>query len=192
FEQYRDNPDYLDVQYDPETNGLMATHREHNTHPNDNQRSFGYMAEFSHLPESERGLTGDQLEKECQKELYRMGHKAILRQEGMRGSDGNELAALDMDLNNVTMDIFTPRGEKWANGIWDKSKQIGRVFEQTEVSSNSLCVFFYDASMYSNEKMLSEIAGYKEKVQRTRNAAQNIEKIYCVVRGASSIITYDI
>lgn len=54
-ERYLNDPDYADsVKYNPENGGLMATHKDHKEHPNDNVKYF---------PEQ---LTGDDLEKEFQ------------------------------------------------------------------------------------------------------------------------------
>ncbi len=94
FKKYKSDKNYIEeeTQYDPKTGALMATHKEHIVHTEGEELFFGNM-------------TSTMLEKECQKELYRLGHKAILEKELDYGKDGNVLACLDMTFDKERVDI---------------------------------------------------------------------------------------
>ena len=74
---------YKDVEFNPTTGALKATHIGHN----------------------EGNDEGFRLEKKLVNHLYSCGHSIILADEQKKGKDGNVLTSLDMVLDGVRMDI---------------------------------------------------------------------------------------
>lgn len=74
---------YKDVEFNPTTGALKATHVGHN----------------------EGSDEGGRLEKKLVNQLYSCGHSIILADEQKKGRNGNVLTSLDMILDGVRMDI---------------------------------------------------------------------------------------
>ena len=175
---------YTDVKFDPKSGGVKATHRGHTQHTSAKERTY-----FD-------GLTGDDLERQCQDQLFRTGHTAILRDESQKTPNGEYLPALDLELDGRVMDIRSitqdnPRG--YGGQLAAKNKQLGRFNRHSETKSDAVCLYFYDAKMYSEEKMLNGINYLKmQKKEDGTPITIRIKTIYCVVNGKDKIIPFDI
>ena len=129
-----------------------------------------------------------ELEKLCQKELFRMGHKAILRDEP------NHITSLDIIIDDKIMDIRSicengPRTIR--NGLNSKNSQIYAFYAETDIKPDSVCLYFHDPTMYGKEKMKKQIEMFIDFQNYIGNTIY-IEKVYCVVHGADKVDIYDI
>ena len=175
--RYLNDPEYKDVEFDERTGGVKATHEGHNEHPNDQTRYFG--------------LSPYQLEKACQDEIFRMGHQAILRNEGIEIERGKTASSLDLELDGVIMDIAShTTAEMYGGMLMGKNSQIRRAREQSGDISDSVCLYFHDG-IFSEERLKNDIEWYKDFVVDC-GSVQRIHHVYVVVRGESDIRKYDI
>ena len=135
YRELLNNPDYTDVRFDKKSGGVVATHIGHITHDGPKaERFFG-------------GLTSTDLERECQKQAFKSGHTALLLDES-KMHKGNQLPALDLELDGVKMDIRSVTGRGWYSNIFvAKNKQLHRYNSREDVTEqvNSLCLYFHDA-----------------------------------------------
>ena len=182
MEQLKDNPDYKDVQFDEETGGLLATHKGHKTANVHKEVYFGNM-------------TASKLEETCCEQLFKMGHKVIRLDEQARGKDGNTLPALDISLNGRVMDIrsITAHSSNYVNALTDKNKQLKKYNKRVDISStsDSLCLYFHDADMYSEQKIIDSINSYKH-ILESRGSEIQIRRVYVVVRGNPQTLEFDV
>lgn len=151
FVEYDNDPNYKDVEFNPENGALKATHTGH----------------FYHKEEDE-----------CQQILFETGNKAVLLDESAKDNNNDFLPSLDLELNGKKMDIrtITEANENTIrNGLNAKDKQIRNVFNKTGVVSDSVCLYFRDAGLYSTEAVLAGINAYK------KNQNYRIKYVYCVV-----------
>lgn len=183
FKKYKNDKDYIDkeTKYNPKTGGLMATHKEHIVHTEKEELFFGDM-------------TTTMLEKECQKELYRLGHKAILEKELEHDINGNRLTSLDLTFDNERVDIasITQNGY-YGWQMYNKNKQVERWNARPDVSTNaeSFILYFHDPTMFSEEKMQQSIPFFHDKL--TENGReQHIKRVHCVIKGSNEIKTYSL
>ena len=133
---------YKDVEFDPETGGVKATHRGHNTHPNDKVKFFGNM-------------TGDQLENEIMELLYKNGHSVIFCDESKKNRQGLTMRALDMQLDGKMMDIksVTRVTKAYGYDLLHKNGQLCGYNNRTDVheKADTVCLYFHDPKMYSSK-----------------------------------------
>ena len=126
---------YYDVQFNPETGALKATHVGHKT-----GSSIGHL-----------------LEKKLLDLLFACGHSIILCDERKKGRNGDELASLDMILDGVRMDIKSILENKEYYGwpLYRKNDQLIRFNSRTDIheTADTLCVYFDDPSMFAPEKI---------------------------------------
>ena len=183
FKKYKNDKDYIDkeTKYNPKTGGLMATHKDHIVHTEKEELFFGDM-------------TTTMLEKECQKELYRLGHKAILEKELENDINGNRLTSLDLTFDNERVDIasITQNGY-YGWQMYNKNKQVERWNARPDVSTNaeSFILYFHDPTMFSEEKMQQSIPFFHDKL--TENGReQHIKRVHCVIKGSNEIKTYSL
>lgn len=177
FRQYSDDPNYNDVQFNTDTYGMKATHKGHAVHTNEQTRYFG--------------LSPNELELACQDNIFRMGHRAILRDESQK-RNGNYLPALDLELDGIIMDIRSiTAGEHYGNAIMAKHRQLRNVKHKTGLETDALCLYFHLPEMFSEQKLQHDIEWYKRTLQQYE-AKQRIHHIYVVVNGAEDIKHYDL
>lgn len=185
--QYRDNPDYKDVKFNKKTGAIMATHKSHIEHSAKNEETFF----------GEEKLTSTMLEKECQKELFRMGNKAVLENENEFGSDNNQLAALDLNLNGKMADIasITSNSNRYSYTLYRKNGQLQRynAREDVEEKADALVLHFHDPSFFSEEKMQKSINTFKYwRNSKGEPIERHLKTVHCVIKGADNAKTYTI
>ena len=184
FNEYQmllNDPNYKDVYFDEKSGAIKAKHIGHNGHdPNDRQRFFG-------------SLTKEDLENECQDLLYKWGNKTILRNEQVRRGNGDFASCLDLELNGEIMDIasITEYNGRYGSRLMSKNNQIKRAREQSGDLSDSLCLYFHDASMFVEEQLINDLQWYKDYAPSC-GSEQRIHHVYVVVRGENSFRKYDI
>lgn len=155
YERLKDDPDYRDVHFDPKTGGVKATHIGHNGHdPNDKKRFFGNM-------------TKEDLENECQNVAYRLGHRFVLRNENIlrKGTLFHEnQVQLDAVMDGRIMDIrsICSDSPSWQYRILKKNYQAWDFMKETGETCDSMILYFHEPSMYSREKALYSIQGFKQ------------------------------
>ena len=179
--RYLNDPQYKNVEFDEKTGGVKATHKGHNGHdPNDLTRYF-------------ENLTKEDLENECQEILFKWGHKAILRNEQIFQANGNQASCLDLELDGVIMDIasITEFNGMYGSRLMNKNNQISRARLQSGDISDSLCLYFHDATMFHEQQLISDIEWYKEFAPSC-GSEQRIHHVYVVIRGGVDVIKYDI
>lgn len=173
YEKLKDDDRYVGVEFDEQTGGLMATHRGHNTHPNDNNILIG-------------GMTGDELEKHFQRQMFKTGHSVVFCDESKQNASKQTLSALDMVLDGVVMDLasVTKHKKHYGSVFTKKNKQLGRYNRRSDVTieSNTVCVYFYEPTMYSRKGVIDGIDYLKSKVDNMR-----IKHIVCVINEANGI-----
>lgn len=185
YERLKADPDYTDVHFDEKTGGVKATHVRHINHAEPNAERF--FAE---------GLTGSDLECLCQNHLFRMGHTAILRNEQQKTPNGDYLPALDLELDGRLMDIRSITQDKpyYGSALRSKNGQLGRYNHAFNTKEDSVCLYFYDDSMFSEEKVKNGI-NYLKNVTREDNGEPitiYIKTVYCVVNGKKEIIKFEL
>ncbi len=90
-----------------------------------------------------------------------------------------------MDIRSITGSGY------YGNALMAKNKQLGNVKRKTGFEGDSVCLYFHDAVLFSQEKMINDIEWYKQNVIEM-GTTQRIKHIYCVVNGANDIIKFDI
>lgn len=183
FKKLQKDSNYKDVRFDKKTGGLMATHKGHITHDG---------------PDAERffeGLTSSELESECQEQLYKTGHSAIFHDESQKYK-GQRLPALDMELDNVTMDIRSITGRGWYSHVFiKKNDQLRRYNRRTDISkkADALCLYFHDPSLFDETKMLKSINYFRfYRDESGRLLRRELKRVYCVIKGRDDLLVYTI
>ena len=183
YRELKNNPEWSDVEYDKRTGGLRAQHVGHIIHDS---------------PKAERffeGFTSTQLELECQAELFRIGHVALLLDESKK-KNGNKLAALDLELDGEAMDIRSITGRGWYSHVFEKKNiQLTKYNAREDVKqpSNSVCLYFHDPSLFDHEKMIKSIKRFQHYRDKHGNLLdRKIRHVYCVVKGTGKLLKYDI
>ena len=183
YQQLKSNPEYRDVQFDKKTGGIKATHIGHITHEGARAERFF------------EGLTSSDLEKECMNQLFRNGHKVLFCNETLRRR-GQQLPALDMELDGKIMDIRSVTGRGWYSNIFvSKNEQLYRYNNREDVTekSDSLCMYFHDSSLYNEEKMRSSISMFKYRRDNDGNLlSRQLKNVYCVIKGNAKIKKFEI
>lgn len=184
FEELKRDSQYHpeSIKFDEKTGGIRATHKGHKNADVHKEIYF-------------ENMTSGKLEEACCEQLFRMGNKVILLDEKSRGEDGNTLSSLDMSLNGQVMDIrsITTHSSSYVNALTDKNKQLKKYNQRADISSrsDSLCLYFHDPSMYSEERMRKSLNSYQH-ILSSRNTEIQIREIYIVIRGKDEIIRFSI
>ena len=177
--RYKGDKNYTDVEFDPVNGGVKAIERGHKTQDVHPERFFGNMSSVD-------------LEMACYNQLYRMGNKVILLDEEKKGENGNTLTALDMSLNGIIMDIrsITKNGDKTIlNALTKKDEQLADYNKHSSLSADSLCLYFHDASMYSEAKVKEALLGYKNIFKsREHQPKPSIKHLYIVIKDIDRVI----
>ena len=185
-ERYRQllaDENYTDVQYDPQTGGLKATHVGHAHISNENDKKF-----FD-------GLTGFDLERECQEILFRMGHTAILRDESKELVKGQALPSLDLELDGQLVEIrniTVERLDNYGSALDAKNRHLKRFNAANNEQANAVLLYFHDATFYSEERILNGINFLKGIIRNEKPITIQIKHVYCVVNGKKELIKFDI
>lgn len=177
--KYLKDADYHDVDFNW-NGGMKATHNGHIVHSAKKEEKF-----------FKEQLTSTQLEQECQDVLFRLGHKAILRDESQKDANKDYLPSLDLQLDDKIMDIRSITTENCGSALLSKNKQLGNVKYKTGVKSDSICLYFHDATLFSENKLLNDIKWFKEKLNEY-GSKQRIEKIHVVIKDTKEILFYEI
>lgn len=165
YERLSKDKRYKDVEFNPTTGALKATHIGHNE-----GRDSGFA-----------------LEKKLVASLYQCGHSIILCDEQKKGRDGNTLVSLDMVLDGVRMDIksITKNKDFYGSAIREKNKQLVKFNARTDVHepANTLCLYFDDPIMFAPEKITN---GYEYMKGRTSRAIE-LRHIVCIINSAKGL-----
>ena len=110
--------------------------------------------------------------------------------------NGDRLAALDMELDGVVMDIRSVTGKGWYLNIFIKKNiQLQKYNSRDDVTepADSLCLYFHDPKLFDERKMKKSIKIYK--YYRDVDGALiklEIKHVYCVIKGSSEVRVFDI
>ena len=180
YKRLVDDPEYKDVEFDEKTLGLKATHYGHNADDeNDHYLYFGNM-------------TKADLERECQGELFRLGHRALLLDESLKDANGQKLPCLDLDLDGKQMDIASRTEVGYYGGsLFHKQKQLYRLKNRRGIVGDSMLLYFHDGSMFSEELMENARQWYYHHLQE-HGYEQMLYKIYVLVKGGDGLKVYEI
>lgn len=183
FRKLQKDKDYTDVRYDKQSGGISATHKGHITHDGpDAQRFF-------------EGVTSSDLERECQEQLYQTGHSAIFMDESKKHK-GQKLPALDMKLDNITMDIRSITGKGWYSHVFiHKNDQLRRYNSRVDImeKADALCLYFHDPSLFDEQKMLKSINYFKfYRTESGELLEKHLKRVYCVIKGRDELLVYEI
>ena len=175
-----DDPNYHHIEAN-DKGGLKAIHAGHNTESleRDKKRYFG--------------LTACELEQACQDELFRMGHRAILRDESKKQANGEIASCLDIELDHVIMDIasITEYNGFYGWRLMSKNSQIRRAREQTGDISDSVCLYFHDPALFHGDVLAKDFEWYRKYAPEC-GSEQRLHHIVVVIRGEREIRKYDI
>lgn len=145
------------------------------------------------------GLTPNQLEQSCQNILYKLGHSAILCEEGKEKAPGKHETSLDLLLDGKRMDIasITVEMENYRNPLIKKNHQIGK-FKRAGNNADSVCLYFHDSSLYDSQKVKAGYGAFKEAWFFDKESGEfkhytlRIKHIYCVINeGNGKIEVFD-
>lgn len=167
FDKLVHDENYDQIKYNSKTGGLCATHVGHNTQSS-NTEIVGW------------GMTGGQLEAKAVELLYKNGHIVILCDESKQ-KNGNNLSALDMQLDGMMMDIrsVTKNKTHYGSHLKAKNKQLIKynARDDVEIPADSVCLYFHDASMYHPSKISDSIDWLKDEVKQIQ-----VKNIICIMR----------
>ena len=156
---------YKDVEFDPETGGVKATHRGHNE-----GEDVGFVRE-----------------RKLVDKLFSDGHSVILLDEQKKDRNANYLRSLDMMLDGVRMDIasITKNKDFYGSVLMHKNHQLYDFNNRSDVHepADTLCVYFDDPSMFSPEKITK---GYEYMKNKT-GLPICIRHIICAVNSAKGL-----
>ena len=201
FEKYKNDPDYIDVQFNPENGGLLAVHKDHN----EDKPKKGKDSEvfFKNLTPNGKGITGLDLEKYCTKQLYEMGNSVLVQPEGKVLYLGDNIikhgTALDIILNNERVDIksITEKKNYYTSCLHSKNKQLMRWHkENPKEHADGVLLYFYDPSMFSKKKVKDGITHYLNNLtkdgRRWYGRHNYITHVYCLVRGENKLYRFEV
>jgi len=185
--QLTKDKEYRDVEFDPETGGIKASHIGHKRNST-KERYFG-----------EEKLTSHDLEEECADTLFHAGHKVIFLDESKRDKNGDTFSALDISVDGVSMDIrsITIGKDNYVNALTSKSKQLERYNLRSDVErADSLCLYFHDPAMFSDARIKASIRSYN-RIMSTDDKdhgddAKQIRKLLVVIRGERKVLHYEV
>ena len=186
IKNYRNNPNYKEVAFDKETGALKATHTGHIEHSATKEETFF----------GDERLTSTMLEKECQSELYKMGHKAILENETLPSSNGSCLTALDCNFNGKMMDIASlTKDALFGYQLVKKNNQLLRYNARNDIKekSNALILYFHNPAFFSKAEVRKSINFFKHYRDKHGNLVErHLKEVHCVIKGELEVKTYTI
>lgn len=181
YNNLKNDPNFKDVEYDKISGGVKATHKKHIVHSKDEAVFFN-------------GMSITELEFECQNALFKMGKTAILLDEKKK-KGGNILPALDLELDGRPMDIKSITGRGWySHALISKDNQIFRYNSRDDVEkkSDSVCLYFHDASLFSEKKMIKSINYYKHSRVDGKLPPKYIKHVVVVIKGHDNVLEYEV
>ena len=185
YDRLKASGDYKDMTFDWSTGAYKGVHKGHEDHDHDNEQKF-----FADK------VSATQLEKECMDEAYRMGHRTLLLEEGIIGKDGNPVCCLDLKLDGRIMDIrtITEAGINTVrNALKAKNKQLGKYNQFQSEKSDTVCLYFRDSKMYSENAVKKGINDFLSiKKSDGTPITSHIKHIICVVKGNENLIEIDV
>ena len=183
YHRLKEDSNYTDVEFDEITGGVKATHVGHAHITNEKERRF-----FD-------GLTGYDLECECQDILFRMGHAAILRDESKEAVKGQALPSLDLEFNGQLVEIRNiteERKDNYGSALEAKNRHLKRFNAAHNSQADAVCLYFHDATFYSEERILNGINYLKGIIRNEKPIRIQIKHVYCVVNGQKELIKFEI
>ena len=174
YEQYKNDPDYLDVEFNEKTGGLKATHKDRKKHKHE---------------KTPLGLTPTELEDACQDNVFKMGGSCIIQNEKTKRPNGEFATSLDAEINGKLMDIrsvCTPT-TKIVNSLTDKHKQLISYYKDTNKKANALCLYYHVPTWYKKELIEKAIISYK-KICKARGEKPVIKELVIILNGHNSPI----
>ncbi len=185
YERLQRTGDYKEMEFDWGSGAHKAVHKGHEDHDHDNEQKF-----FADK------VSATQLEKECMNEAYRMGHRAVLLEEGIKGGNGNKICCLDLSLDGRIMDIrtvTTGQANNIRNGIWKKNSQLAIYNGLNATNADSICLYFRYPDIFNDESVREAIANFKQQLKPDGTPITiHVKHVICVVKGYSQVIEYDI
>ena len=185
--QLTKDKEYRDVEFDPETGGIKASHIGHKRNST-KERYFG-----------EEKLTAHALEEECADTLFHAGHKVIFLDESKHDRNGRPFSALDMSVDGVVMDIrsITMDKDNYVNALTAKNKQLEKYNLRSDVErADSLCLYFHDSTMFSDARIKASIRSYNRIMEADAKEqgqeVKQIRKLVVVLRGERKVRHYDV
>ena len=178
YEQYKNDPDYLDVVFNEETGGLKARHRGHKRNSR-GDRLFG--------------LRPYEIEDAFQNTIYEMGGSCIFLNEDMKRPNGETARGLDTLVNGILTDIRTVSKPTTniRNCITDKHEQLVGFNNDFDTNASTMCLFYYDDSFYTEEKVKKGILDYV-RIARNWPEGITVKEILVVLRNQKQIIKYEV
>jgi len=170
FERLLKDSNYIDVRFNADNGGLMATHKGHKKNNPKDETYFG-------------GLTPIDLEKECQYVLYKNGYNCILENENIKDANGKFVSSLDSTTNGIPMDIksATKITDNYRNLLYEKNDQLAKYNQRTDVvNTGSVILYFHDATFYESQKVPLGVASL-HKLLAIKNKTNYLTEIICVV-----------
>ena len=185
--QLKKDKEYGDVEFDPETGGIKASHIGHKRNST-KETYFG-----------EEKLTAHDLEEECADTLFHAGHKVIFLDESKRDKHGDTFSALDIAVDGVSMDIrsITQAKSNYVNALTAKNKQLERYNLRSDVErADSLCLYFHDPAMFSDDRIKASIRSYNRimsaDAKERGQEVQQSKKLLIVINGERKVRSYDV
>ena len=185
--QLTKDKEYRDVEFDPETGGIKASHIGHKRNST-KERYFG-----------EEKLTAHALEEECADTLFHAGHKVIFLDESKHDRNGRPFSALDMSVDGVVMDIrsITLDKDNYVNALTAKNKQLEKYNLRSDVErADSLCLYFHDSTMFSDARIKASIRSYNRIMEADAKEqgqeVKQIRKLVVVLRGERKVRHYEV
>lgn len=185
--QLTKDKEYRDVEFDPETGGIKASHIGHKRNST-KERYFG-----------EEKLTAHALEEECADTLFHAGHKVIFLDESKHDRNGRPFSALDMSVDGVVMDIrsITMDKDNYVNALTAKNKQLEKYNLRSDVErADSLCLYFHDSTMFSDARIKASIRSYNRIMEADAKEqgqeVKQIRKLVVVLRGERKVRHYEV
>ena len=183
YKKLQRDKSYRDVRFDKSNGGISATHKGHIMHDGPKEQVFF------------EGLSSSDLERECQEQLFKTGHTAILQNESKK-LHGDYLPALDLELDGVLMDIRSITGRGWySNALQAKNRQLIRFNARPDIerTADSVCLYFHDPALFDEKKMRQSINYFKYYRTESGNLLEkHLKRIYCVIRGRDEILQFEI
>ncbi len=176
YSSLKKNKDYKDVALNSK-GGLKATHINHGSKKTGDQVCLN-------------GLTGHDLERELQELAFKNGHSIVLCKEGAQMPNSNrQYVALDMILDGERMDIksICSHSGFYQNQIKDKNKQLFKWNKQQNDTSDTLCLYFHEKSMFHGENMNESYKRFTEMAKKNKHSVV-VKNIICAIKDGDKLI----
>lgn len=186
------HPEISHTYYDEESNGVLAIDCKHNIGLPSHSRKYPVTKDWLQSMIDKKVNNYEELVVALK--FVALGHRVVLLPEKEKGADGDEMSALDLEVDGVRMDIKTVIGSgKYSNFLEDKNEQLMGYNERKDINESSakastLCVYF-PKNNYDVSKMRTGINNYKRK---TKPEDRHLKHIKIMQGDSDSIIDIDI